>query len=130
MKKTKIVVTDSSLKDIIGKEVSLYLYDDADFLHVLRKLDVCTKGKFLLKDYPEYRSLFHMVWNPIERRIYKHIATSAYKDREFFDIRRNPHETLPDGLTIYLGLGLCKSEAEEVISYKKFKEAIQNEKKS
>ncbi|MFQ6068597.1 MAG: hypothetical protein ACE5KD_03540, partial [Candidatus Bathyarchaeia archaeon] len=125
MKKVKIVITDSSLKDIIGKELNLCLYDNANFIHVLKKIDICTKGDFVMRDYPEYHSLFHMIWNPIEQRIYKQIATSAYKGREFFDIRRNPQSVLPDGLTIYLGLGLCKSEAEEVISYEKFKEAVQ-----
>lgn len=126
MKKIRIIFTGSSLKEIIGKEVNLYLYDNADFIHALKKIDICTKGKFLIKDHPEYHSLLHMVWNPIEKRIYKHIATSAYKDREFFDIRRKPQSVLPDGVTIYLGLGLCKSEAEEVISYEKFMETIQN----
>jgi len=126
MKKIKVVFTSSSLKEIIGKEVNLYLHDNADFIHALKKIDICTKGKFLIKDYPEYHSLLHMIWNPIEKRIYKHIATSAYKDREFFDIRRNPQSVLPDGVTVYLGLGLCKSEAEEVISYEKFMETIQN----
>jgi hypothetical protein len=124
MKRIKIVVTDSSLKDVVGKEVNLCLYDKASFLHVLKKLDVCTKGNFLIKDFPEYRSLFHMIWNPIEKRIYKQIATSAYKDREFFDIRENPQNTLPNGLTIYLGLGLCKSEAEEVVDFKTFQKLI------
>ncbi len=116
------------MKDIIGKEVNLYLHDNADFIHVLRKIDVCTKGKFLMKDYPEYRSLLHMVWNPVEKRIYKQIATSAYKDRDFFDVRKNPRGVLPNGVTIYLGLGLCKTEAEDVISYERFREAIKNEK--
>ena len=125
MKKMKIVVTDYSLKDVIGKEIILFLYDNANFIHALKKIDICTRGKFLIRKYPEYHSLLHMVWNPIEQRIYKQIATAAYKNSEFFDIRRNPHTVLPDGLTIYLGLGLCKSE-EEVINYERFREAIQN----
>jgi len=95
------VIIDSSLKDIVGKEVNLYLHDNANFIHVLKKIDFCTKGSFLIKDYPEYRSFFHMVWNPIEQRIYKQIVTSACKNREFFDIRRNPYSVLPDGLTIF-----------------------------
>ena len=68
-----------------------------------------------------------MIWNPIEQRIYKQIATAAYKDRKFFDVRGNPDSVLSDGLTIYLGLGLCKS-AEEVVDYKRFREAIQKKK--
>ena len=129
MKKIKIVVTDYSLKKAIGKEVFLFLYENTNFIDAVKKIDTCTKGNFLIRNYPEYRSLLHMIWNPIERRIYKQIATAAYKDGKFFDIRRNPHSILPNGLTIYLGLGLCKS-GEEVIDYKRFREAIQKKKNS
>lgn len=125
MKKIKIVVTDHSLRKAIAKEVLLFLYDRANFIDALKKIDVSTKGKFVIKRYPEYHSLLHMVWNPIEQRVYRQIATAAYKDGKFFDIRRNPNTVLPDRLTIYLGLGLCKS-AEEVVDYEIFREAIQN----
>lgn len=126
MKKIKIVVTDYSLKETIGKEVVLFLQDNANFIHALKKVDTCARGNFLIRKHPEYHSLLHMIWNPIEQRIYKHIATAAYKDGRFFDIRRKPQSTLPDGLTIYLGLGLCKS-TEKVVDYERFKEVIRNQ---
>jgi len=56
------------------------------------------------------------MWNPIEKRFYRQIALSAYtKDNKFFEVRRNPQLKLPDGLTIYLDLRLCKSESEEIV---------------
>jgi len=127
MKKVKLVVADYSLRKAIGKEVFLFLHDDANFIDALKRIDSSSKGKFVIDHYSGYHGLLHMVWNPIEQRVYKQIATAAYKNGKFFDIRRNPRSTLPDGLTIYLGLGLCKS-AEEVVDYKRFKEAVQSKK--
>lgn len=125
MKKIKIVFTDSRLIDKIGREIELYLPDDANFIDAVKKISDDTEEKFPIKDYPEYHSLLHMVWNPIERKIYKQIGTSAYYgNREFFDVRKNPYGVLPDGLMISLGTGLCKTETEEVIDYEKFKEAM------
>lgn len=125
MKKITIVVTDSSLKNIIGKEVELDLDDNTNFIHVLKQISIRTEDKFPNEDYPEYHSLLHMVWNPIEKRIYKQIAVPAYHgNRKFFDIGKTPYDMLPEGLTIYLGLGLCKSEWEEVVDYETFKKAM------
>jgi len=125
MKSVSIVFIDSRLINKIGKKTDLELPDDANFIHALKKISDDTKDKFPIKDYLEYHSLLHMVWNPIEERIYKHIGTSAHHgDRKFFDIRKNPYDTLPEGLTIYLGTGLCKSETEEVVDYEKFQEAM------
>jgi hypothetical protein len=126
MKKITIVFTDSRLIETVGEKVDLNLPDDVNFIQVLKKISDVTEDKFPIKDYPEYHSLLHMVWNPIEKRIYKQIGTSAYYgNRKFFDVRKNPYGVLPDGLIIYLGTGLCKTEAEEVIDYQKFKKVIQ-----
>ncbi len=65
------------------------------------------------------------MWNPIEKRFYRQIALSAYtKDNKFFEVRRNPQLKLPDGLTIYLGLGLCKSESEEIVDLETLKKLM------
>jgi hypothetical protein len=67
-----------------------------------------------------------MMWNPIEKRFCKQIAISAYtKDNKFFEARKNPYLKLPDGLTIFLGLGLCKSEGEEIVDFSTFQKEIQ-----
>ncbi|MGD8506303.1 MAG: hypothetical protein PVF15_06520 [Candidatus Bathyarchaeota archaeon] len=126
MKLVKLKILDSFLKETIGGEFVLYLYDEANILHLINKVDICRKGKFFIKNYPEYRSLLHMTWNPIQKRFYKTIAISAYtKNNEFFEARENPKLILPDGLTIFLGLGLCKSEGEEIVDFETFQKELQ-----
>ena len=126
MKLVKLKILDSFLKETIGGDFTLCLYDEANILHLINKIDACRKGQFPITNYPEYQSLFHMTWNPLQKRFYKHIALSAYtKNKEFFEARKNPELTLPDGLTIYLGLGLCKSEGEEIVDFETFQKEIQ-----
>ncbi len=125
MKLVKLKILDSFLKEAIGGEFTLYLCDEANILHLINKVDTCRKGKFFIKNYPEYRSLLHMTWNPVKKRFYRTIAISAYtKNNKFFEARKNPRLILPDGLTIFLGLGLCKSEGEEIVDFETFKKEI------
>ena len=101
------------------------LTDEANILHVISEIDARWKGKLFLKNYPEYRSLLHMTWNPVEKRFYKQIALSAYaKNRRFVEVRKDPYRSLPDGGKIFLGLGLCKSVHEETVDYDTFQRAI------
>jgi len=67
-----------------------------------------------------------MMWNPLQKRFYNTIAISAYtKNNKFFEARKNPKLILPDGLTIFLGLGLCKSEGEEIVDFETFQKEMQ-----
>ena len=126
MKLVKLKILDSFLKETIGGEFTLCLYDEANILHLIKKIDACRKGRFFIKDYPEYRSLLHMTWNPLKKRFYKQIALSAYtRKKEFFEVRKHPELILPDGLTVYLGLGLCKSEGEEIVDFETFQKETQ-----
>jgi len=125
MKLVKLKVLDSDLKQAIGGEFTLCLYESANVLHLIGKIDVCRKGRFFIKNYPEYRSLLHMTWNPVKKAFYKQIALSAYtKNNEFFEVRKNPNLILPDNLMIFLGLGLCKSEHEEVVNFETFQKMM------
>ena len=127
MKCVKLKVLDSFLKEVIGGEFNLHLQDEANILDLIKKIDDTRKGRIFIKTYPEYHSLFHMMWNPIEKRFYKQIALSAYsKDNKFFEARKNPYLKLPDGLTIFLGLGLCKSEGEEIVDFETFQKETNN----
>ena len=126
MKLVKLKILDSFLKEAIGGEFTLCLKDEANILHLINKIDGCRKERFFVESYPEYRSLLHMTWNPLQKRFYKQIALSAYtKNNEFFEVRKHPELILPDGLTIYLGLGLCKSEGEEIVDFETFQKEIQ-----
>ena len=127
MKQVKLKVLDSSLKEVLGGEFNIESDDDADILDLIIKIDASRKGQFFMKSYPEYRSLLHLMWNPIEKRFYRQIALSAYtKDNKFFEARKNPKLPLPNGLTIFLGLGLCKSESEEIVDFETLKKIMQN----
>lgn len=127
MKQVKLKILDSSLKEVLGGEFNINLDDEADILDLIIKIDSTRKGQFFMKNYPEYRSLLHLMWNPFEKRFYKQIALSAYtKDNKFFEVRKNPQLTLPNGLTIFLGLGLCKSESEEVIDFETLQKIMRN----
>lgn len=128
MKQVKLKVLDSSLKEVIGGEFTIQLRDDANILDLINEIDARRKGQFFIKNYPEYHSLLHMTWNPIKRNFYRQIALSAYtRSSQFVEVRKNPAIVLPDGLTVFLGLGLCKSEHEEVIDFDTFQEAIRSE---
>jgi hypothetical protein len=127
MKQVKLKILDSSLKEVLGGEFNIKLDDEADILDLIIKVDSTQKGRFFIKNYPEYRSLLHLMWNPIEKRFYRQIALSAYtKDNQFFEVRKNPQLTLPDGLTIFLGLGLCKSEYEEIVDFETLQKLMRN----
>ena len=127
MKQVKLKVIDSSLKEVLGGEFTINLEDEADILDLIKKIDATRKGQFFIKNYPEYHSLLHLMWNPIEKRFYRQIALSAYtKDNKFFEVRKNPQLKLPDGLTIYLGLGLCKSESEEIVDFETLQKLMKN----
>jgi len=124
MKSVTLKVLDSSLKQVIGGEFSVQLQEEANVLDLIKQIDASRKGQFFIKGYPEYRSLLHMMWNPVKKRFYKQIALSAYmQDNLFFEVRKKPYLALPDGLTIFLGLGLCKSEHEEIVNYETFLQA-------
>jgi hypothetical protein len=127
MKRVTLKILDSSLKQVIGGEFTVCLKDDANVLDLINEVDASRKKGFFLKDYPEYRSLLHMTWNPVKKRFYKQIALSAYaQNNEFFEVRKNPAIVLPDGLTVFLGLGLCKSEHEEIVDFEAFQKTIRD----
>ena len=91
MKKFKLMILDYALKKAIGEEVILDLYDDnANLIDALKEIDNRTKDKFPIENYPEYKSLLHMIWNPIERRFYEDIGIQP------FYLRQDPWSKLPD----------------------------------
>lgn len=127
MKHVKLKILDSSLKEVLEGEFTVRLQEGANILDLINEIDDSRKGQFFIKNYPEYQSLLHMMWNPIENRFYKQIAISAYtKNQKFFEVRKDPWLVLPDGLTVFLGLGLCKSESEEVVDFETFQKMMKS----
>ena len=127
MKHVKLKILDSSLKEMLEGEFAVRLQEGANILDLINEIDDSRKGRFFIKNYPEYQSLLHMMWNPIENRFYRQIALSAYtKNQKFFEVRKNPWLVLPDALTVFLGLGLCKSESEEVVAFETFQKMMKS----
>jgi len=124
MKRVKLVIHEPSINKVIGRELDLPLNDKANLVDAIGEVDklINNKGGFPL---PEYRSLLHMIYNPIENRFYKQVAVTAHTETtQFLNVRDNPKKELPEGTTIILiPKGGCIGEWEEAIDYKEFSKA-------
>jgi len=115
MKKVRLVIHEPSVNKVIGSELSLLLPDNANLVDAISEVDklINARGGFPV---PNYRSLLHMVYNPVENRFYKQVAVTAHEKLEMLNVRDNPKKELPEGTTIILiPTGGCISEWEEPI---------------
>ena len=115
MKRIKLVVHEPLINRVIGSELNLLLDKKATLVDAISEVDklINSKGGFPL---PDYRSLLHMVYNPVENRFYKQVAVTAHEKLEMLNVRDNPKKELPEGTTIILiPTGGCISEWEEPI---------------
>lgn len=125
MKRIKLVIHEPQINKVIGNELSLLLHDRTNLLDVVSEADklIKTHGDFPL---PDYQSLLHMIYNPVENRFYKQVAVTAHNESgEMLNVRDDPKKELPKGTTIILiPTGGCISEWEEALNYKEFLKAI------
>ena len=121
MKRVKMVIHEPLVNKIIGSEPNLLLNDKTNVIDAISEVDklINNRGSFPLT---EYRSLLHMVYNPVVNRFYKQVAITAYKEQsQTLNVRDNPEKELPEGVTIILiPAGGCISEWEEAVDYKEF----------
>jgi hypothetical protein len=119
MKRIKLFIHEPSINKVIGRELNLLLNDEASLIDAIKEVDkmINSKGGFPL---PDYRSLLHMIYNPVENRFYKQVAVTAYKESgQMLNVRDNPKKKLAEGVTVTLiPAGGCISEWEEAIDYK------------
>jgi hypothetical protein len=124
MKKIKLFIHEPLINKVIGRELNLLLDDKASLVDTIGEVDkiINSKGSFPV---PDYRSLLHMIYNPVENRFYKQVAITAYKQSgQMLHVRDNPKKELPGGVTVSLiPAGGCISEWEEAIDYEEFLEA-------
>ena len=124
MKRIRIVIREPSINKVIGSELDLLLNDEANLIDVIKEVDkvISSRGKFPV---PDYQSLLHMLYNPVENRLYKQVAVTAYKESGWLpNMRDSPKKELPEGITIILiPTGGCISEWEEAIDYEEFSKA-------
>jgi len=125
MKGIRLIIHEPSINRVVGSELNMLLHDEFNLIDAINEVDklISNRGGFPL---PDYRSLLHMVYNPVENRFYKQVAVAAYKEPDqMLNVRDNPKKELPEGTTIILiPAGGCISEWEEALNYKEFLRAI------
>jgi len=124
MKRIKLFMHEPLINKVIGRELVLLLGDKASLIDAISEVDemINSKGTFPV---PDYRSLLHMVYNPVENRFYKQVAVTAYEQLgQRLNVRDNPKIELPEGITVTLiPAGGCITEWEEAIDYEEFLKA-------
>jgi len=127
MKRIKLFIHEPSVNKVIGSELNLSLDDKASLIDAISEVDkmINSRGSFPV---PDYRSLLHMIYNPIENRFYKQVAVTAYKESsQMLNVRDDPKKELPERVTVTLiPTGGCISEWEEAIDYEEFLKATSN----
>ena len=124
MKKIKLIIHEPLINKIIGSELTLLL-DKANLINAISEADkiINDKGKFPV---PNYQSLLHMVYNPVQNRFYKQVAVSAYDESgQLLTVRDAPKKALPEkAIVVLIPAGGCISEWEEAIGYEEFLKAL------
>jgi hypothetical protein len=126
MKRIKLIVHEPLVNKIIGSELNLELDNEASVIAAIDKVDrlIDQKGDFPLSDY---KSLLHMIYDPVRNRFYNQVAVTAYQEGgEMINLRVDPKLNLPANVTVVLiPSGGCISEWEIAIDYQEFKRAMQ-----
>ena len=121
MKKVMVFVNDTTISRFLGGGVQLSLPDNTNVIDAIRTADevIKRKGAFPLR---EYGSLLHMVYNPIEDRVYVQVGVHAYSEPgKAFDVRNDTKKILPDGAQIIISPQAgCIGDWEDVLGYEQF----------
>jgi len=121
MKRIKLFIHEPLINKVIGRELNLLLDDQASLVDAISEVDkmINSKGSFPV---PYYRSLLHMIYNPVENRFYKQVAITAYRQAgQTLNVRDDAKKELPEGVIVTLiPAGGCISEWEEAIDYEEF----------
>lgn len=125
MKRTKLFIHEPTVNKVIGRELNLLLGEKANLIEAISEVDkmINSKGSFPV---PDYQSLLHMIYNPVENRFYDQVAITAYKESgQSLNVREDPKKELPEGVTVTLiPAGGCISEWEEAMKYEEFVKAM------
>jgi len=125
MKRIKLFIHEPSINKVVGRELDLLLDDTANLIDAINEIDemIKSKGSFPV---PDYRSLLHMIYSPVENRFYNQVAVTAYKESgQMLNVRDDPKKELVEGITVTLiPAGGCISEWQEVIDYEEFLKAL------
>ncbi len=121
MKRVKLFIHEPTINKVIGRELNLLLNEKDNLIDAICEVDkmINSKGRFPV---PDYQSLLHMVYNPVENRFYNQVAITAYKEPgQSLNVREDPKKELPEEITVTLiPAGGCISEWEEAMEYEEF----------
>jgi len=126
MKKVRVEIEQKEINELVGKEFDLFLPEGATIIDAIIKIDkeISAKGKFPIKGC---NSLLHMLYNPIEYRMYNHILMLAYsKSEPYINVKYKPELELPDKTNVRIIIKtLCADEApEKIMDYELFRVAM------
>ncbi len=125
MKRIKLFIHEPTINKVIGRELDLLLNDKANLIDAMKEIDKMIRGRGNFP-VPDYRSLLHMIYNPVENRFYNQVAITAYKESgQRLNVRDDPKKELVEGITVTLiPAGGCITAWEEAIDYEKFLKAL------
>jgi len=117
----KLFIHEPSINKVVGRELNLLLNDKASLVDAISEVDKIINSKESFP-VPDYGSLLHMIYNPVENRFYKQVAITAYNQSgRMLNVRDDPKKELPKGTTATLiPAGGCITEWEEAINYEEF----------
>ena len=125
-KRIKLIIHEPSVNKIVGSELNLELSGEDNLIAVISDVDrlIDQKGGFPLSDY---KSLLHMIYDPVGNRFYNQVAVAAYLEGgDMVNLRADPRQNIPPGATVVLiPSGGCISEWEIAMDYQEFKRAMQ-----
>jgi len=128
MKKVRFVIHQPLINKVVGSELIFELDDGASLVDAINHVDklISSKGGFPM---PDYVSLLHMVYNPVEDRFYNQVAVTAHlASGEILNVRANPKQPLSaESTVILIPTGGCISEWEEAVKPADFWKALSYE---
>jgi len=126
MRKVRIEIKESSLNKKLGNVFTLALYDGANILYAIDKIDWLIMRRLGRFPIDGFKSLLHMLYDPVRRRFYEQVIMHASSPKSvFLPIRNQPQLELGDGTFVRLILmAVCADAPEPVLKYEDFHEAL------
>ena len=126
MKKVRIETKETSLNKRLGSVFTLALYNGANILYAIDKINWLIMRRLGRFPNDGFKSLLHMVYNPVRKRFYEQVIMHASSSKSaFLPIRNQPELELEDGTFVRLILmAVCADAPEPVLKYEEFHEAL------
>lgn len=126
MKKIRMEIKETSLNKKLGGTFTLILYDGANILYAIDKIDWLIMRKLGRFPVEGFKSLLHMLYDPVRKRFYEQVIMHASSPKSvFLPVRNQPNLELDEGTFVRLILlAVCADAPEPVLNYKQFREAL------